>query len=99
MVHSPWQLLGGQEVRRISRSKSECHGIRFIALYMGSLFRRKTEVYKELGRKELMQEVRWKDQEVRLMGTQEPRYMVFRQVKVAKIQIRKFKVAMIRVKV
>ena len=43
MAPSRWQLLKEQRVRRISRFKSECHGIRFGTLNVGSLSGRKTE--------------------------------------------------------
>ena len=51
---SPRQLLNGQGVRRISRFKSECHGIRFGTLNVGSLCGRKTEMCEELRKKKLM---------------------------------------------
>ena len=38
MAPSPWELLNGQGMQRISGFKSECHGIRFGTLNVGSLF-------------------------------------------------------------
>ena len=62
MAPSPWQLLNGQGVQRISRFKSVCLGIRFAALNVGSLCGRKTEVCEELRKRRVdvccMQEVR-----------------------------------------
>ena len=78
---SPRQLLNGQGVRRISRFKSECHGIRFGTLNVGSLRGRKTEVCEELRKRKVdmccIQEVRWKGQEARFVGTSGRRYKLW----------------------
>ena len=66
MAPSPRQLLNGQGVQRISGFKSECHGIRFGTLNVGSLCGRKTKVCEELKKRKVnvgcIQEVRWKGQ-------------------------------------
>ena len=66
------QLLNGQGVWRISGFKSECHGIRFGTLNVGSLCGRKTEVCKGLRKRKVdvccIQEVRWKGQGARFVG-------------------------------
>ena len=80
MAPSPRQLLNGQGVRRISGFKSECHGIRFGTLNVGSLCGRKTEVCEELRKSKVdvccMQEVRW--QGGLLVGTLGQRYKLWR---------------------
>ena len=62
MVPSPRRLLNGEEMRRISGFKSECHGIRFGTLNVGSFCGRKTEVCEELRKRRVdvycMQEVK-----------------------------------------
>ena len=67
------QLLNGQGVRRISGFRSECHGIRFGTLHVESLCRRKTEVCEEVRKRKVdvccIQEVRWKGQGARFVGT------------------------------
>ena len=67
------QLLNGKRVRRIFRFKPERHGIQFGTVNVGSLCRRKTLVCEELRKRRVdvccMQEVGWKDQEARLVGT------------------------------
>ena len=72
------QLLNGQGVRRISGFKSECHGIRFGTLNVGSLCGRETEVCEELRKKRIdvccIQEVRWKGRGARFVGTLGQRY-------------------------
>ena len=50
---SPQQLLNGQGVQRICRFKSECHGIRFGTLNVGSLCGRKTKVCEELKKRKV----------------------------------------------
>ena len=78
---SPWQLLNGQGAQRISRFKSECHGIRFGTLNVGSLCGRKTEVCEELRKRKVdvccTQEVRWKGQGARFVGTLGRRYKLW----------------------
>ena len=73
MAPNPQQLLNGQRVQRISGFKSECHGIRFGALNVESLCERKTEVCEELRKRKVdvccIQEVRWKGQGARFVGT------------------------------
>ena len=75
---SPWQLLNGQGVQRISGLKSECHGIKFGTLNVGTLCGRKTEVCEELRKRKIdvcsIQEVRWKGQVTRFVGTVGQRY-------------------------
>ena len=70
---SSWQLLNGQRVQRISGFKSECHEIIFGTLNVGSLCGRKTEVCEELRKRKVdvccIQEVRWKGQGARFVGT------------------------------
>ena len=70
---SPRQLLNDQGVRRISGFISECHGIRFGTLNVGSLCGRKTEVCEELRKRKVdvccIQEVRWKGQRARFVST------------------------------
>ena len=53
MAPSPRQLLNGQGVRRISGFKSECQGIRFGTLNVGSLCGKKTEVCEELRKRKV----------------------------------------------
>ena len=81
VASNPGQLLNGQGVRRISRFKSECHGIRFGTLNVGSLCGRKTEVYEELRKRKVdvccIQEVRWKGQGARFVGTLRRRYKLW----------------------
>ena len=81
MAPSPRQLLNGQGVRRISGFKSECHGIRFGTLNVGSLCGRKTEVCKELRKRKVdvccIQEVRWKGQGARFVGASGQRYKMW----------------------
>ena len=78
---SPRQLLNGRGVRRISAFKSECHGIRFGTPNVGSLCGRKTEVCEELRKRKVdvccIQEVRWKGQGARLVGTSGRRYKLW----------------------
>ena len=69
---SPRQLLNGQGVRRISGFKSECHGIRFGTLNVGSLCGRKRKVDVCC-----IQEVRWKGQGARFVGTWGRRYKLW----------------------
>ena len=70
---SPRKLLNGQGMRRISGFKSECHGIRFGTLNVGNLCERKTEVCEKLRKRKVgaccIEEVRWKGQGVRFVGT------------------------------
>ena len=54
MTPSPWQVLNGHGVRRISGLRSECHGIRFGMLNVGSLCGKETGVCEERRKKELM---------------------------------------------
>ena len=81
MAPSLRQLLNGQGVRRISGFKSECHGIRFGTLNVGSLCGRKTEVSEELRKRKIdvccLQEVRWKGQGARFVGTSGQRYKLW----------------------
>ena len=81
MVSSPWQLLNGQGVQRLSGFKSECHGIRCGSLNVESLCGRKTEVCEELrkGRVDVccMQEVRWKGQGACFVCTLGRRYKLW----------------------
>ena len=81
MAPSPRQLLNGQGVRRISGFKSECHGIRFGTLNVGSLCGRKTEVCEELRKRKVdvccIQEVRWKGQGARFVGASGRRYKMW----------------------
>ena len=81
MAPSLRQLLDGQEVRRISGFKPECRGIRFGTLIVGSLCGRKREMFEELRKRRVdvccMQEVRWKDQGARFVGTLEQRYKLW----------------------
>ena len=81
MAPSPRQLLNGQGVRRISGLKSECHGIRFGTLNAGSLCGRKTEKCEELRKRRVdvcyIQEVRWKGQGARFVGTSGRRYKLW----------------------
>ena len=78
---SPRQLLNGQEVRRISGFKSECHGIRFGILNVGSLCKRKTEVCEEPRKRKVdvccIQEVRSKGQGAHFVGTSGRRYKLW----------------------
>ena len=78
---SPQQLLNGQEVQRISGFESECHGIRFGTLNVGSLCGRKTEVCEKLRKRQVdvccIQEVRWKDRGARFVGTLGRRYKLW----------------------
>ena len=73
MAPSPRQFLNGQGVQRISGFKSECHGIRFGTLNVGSLCGRKTEVCEKLRKRKVgaccIEEVRWKGQGARFVGT------------------------------
>ena len=68
-------------MRRISGFKSECHGIRFGTLNVGSLCGRKTEVCGELRKRKVdvccIQEVRWKGQGARFVGTLGRRYKLW----------------------
>ena len=68
-------------MRRISGFKSECHGIRFGTLNVGSFCGRKTEVCEELRKRRVdvycMQEVKWKGQGARFMGTSGRRYKLW----------------------
>ena len=77
----PQQLLNGQGVQRISGFKSECHGIRFGTLNVGSLCGRKTEVCEELRKRRVdvccIQEVRWKGQGARFVGILGQRYKLW----------------------
>ena len=79
---SPRQLLNGQGVQRISGFKSECHGIRFGTLNVGSLCGRKTKVCEELKKRKVdvccIQETKWKGQGARFMGTSGRRYKLWR---------------------
>ena len=81
MAPSLRQLLNGQGVRRISVFKSECHGIRFGTLNVGSLCGRKTEVCEELRKRRVdvccIQKVRWKGQGARFVGTSTRRYKLW----------------------
>ena len=81
MVPSPRQLLNGQWVRRIFGFKSECCGIRFGTLHVGSLCGRKTEVCEELRKRRVdvrcMQEVKWKCQGAHFEGTSGRRYKLW----------------------
>ena len=65
----------------MGRGCGECHGIRFGTLNVGSLCGRKTEVCKELRKRRVdvccMQEVRWKGQGARLVGTSGRRYKLW----------------------
>ena len=78
---SPRQLINGKVVRRISGFKSECYGIRFGTLNVGSLCGRKTEVCEELRKRKVdvccIQEERWKGQEARFVGTLGRRYKLW----------------------
>ena len=68
-------------MRRISGFKPECRGIRFGTLNVGSLCGRKREMFEELRKRRVdvccMQEVRWKDQGARFVGTLEQRYKLW----------------------
>ena len=68
-------------MRRISEFKSECHEIRFGALNVGSLCGRKTEVCEEPRKRKVdvccIQEVRWKGQGARFVGTLGRRYKLW----------------------
>ena len=68
-------------VRTISEFKSECHGIIFSTLNVGSLCRKKTEMREELRKRRVdvycMQEVRWKGQGARFVGTSGRRYKLW----------------------
>ena len=81
MAPSPRQLLNGQEVRRISGFKSECHGIRFGTLNVGSLCKRKTEVCEERRKRKVdvccIQEVQSKGQGALFVGTSGRRYKLW----------------------
>ena len=65
-------------MQRISGFKFECHGIRFGTLNVVSLCGRKTEVCEELRKRKVdvccIQEVRWKGQGARFVGTLGQRY-------------------------
>ena len=78
MVPCSWKLLNGQGVQRIFGFVSECHGIRFGTLNVGSLCGRKTEVCEELRKRRVdvcyIQEVRCKDQGTCFVGTSGQRY-------------------------
>ena len=78
---SPQQLLNGQGVQRISDFKSECHGIRFDTLNVGSLCGRKMEVCEQLRKRKVdvccIQEVRWKGQGARFVGTLGRKYKLW----------------------
>ena len=78
MNPSPQKLLNAQGVQRISRFKPQCCGIRSGALNMGSFCGRKTEVCEELKKRRVdvryAQEVRWKGQGARLVGTSKHSY-------------------------
>ena len=78
MAPSHRQLLNGKGVRRISGFKSECYGRKFGTLNVGSLCGRKTEVCEKQRKKRVdvccMQEVIWKDQGARFVGTSGRRY-------------------------
>ena len=50
---SPRQLLNGHRVQIISGFKSECHGIKFSTLNVGSLCGRKAEVCEELRKRKV----------------------------------------------
>ena len=73
MSSRPWKLLIRQELPRISGFKSECREIIFVTLNVRSLCGRKTEVCEELRKRRAnvccMQEVRWKGQGARFVGT------------------------------
>ena len=81
MTPSPRKLPNGQGVRRISGFKPECHGIKFGKLNVGRLCGRKTEVCEELRKKRVdvcyLQEIRWKDQGARFVGTSGRRYKLW----------------------
>ena len=81
LTPSPRQLSNGQGVRRIFGFKSECHGIRFGTLNVGSLCGSNTEVCEELRKRRVdvcrIQEVRWKGQETRFVGTSRRRYKLW----------------------
>ena len=81
VAHGFRKLLNEQGVRRISGFKSECHGIRFGTLNVGSLCGRKTEVCEELRKRKVdvccIQEVRWKGQGARFVGTSGRRYKLW----------------------
>ena len=81
MAPNPRQLLNGQGVQRISGFKSECHGIRFGTLNVGSLCGRKAEVCEELRGRRVdvccVQEVRSKGREARFGGTSGQRYKLW----------------------
>ena len=68
-------------MQRISGIKSECHGIRFDTLNVGSLCGRKTEVCEELRKRRVdvccIQEVRWKGEGARFVGTLRRRYKLW----------------------
>ena len=73
MSPSPRQPLDGQGVLRISGFPSDCRGLRFGTLNVGSLSGRKTEVCEELRKRRVdvccVHEVRWKGQGARFVGT------------------------------
>ena len=81
MAPSPRQLLNGQDVRRISAFKSECHEIRFGTLNVKSLCGSKTEVCEELRKRRVdvcyIQEVRCKGQGGGFVGTLGQRYKLW----------------------
>ena len=81
IASSPRRLLNGLGVPRNSGFKPECHGIRFGTLNVRSLCGRKTEVCEQLrkGRVDVccMQEVRWKGQGARFVGTWGQRYKLW----------------------
>ena len=77
---SPRQLLNEQGVLRISGFQS-CHDLRFGTLNVGSLCGRKTEVCEELRRRRVdvccLQEVRWKGQGARFLGSEGRRFKLW----------------------
>ena len=73
MASSCEQLLSGEGVQRIFGLKSECQGKEFGTLNVESLCGRKTEVCEEQWKRKVevccTQEVRWKGQGARFVGT------------------------------
>ena len=81
MAPSFRQLLNEHKGGRSLGFKSECHGIGFCTLNVGSLCGRKTEECKELRKRRIhvccMQKVRWKGQRAHFVGTSGQKYKLW----------------------
>ena len=68
-------------MQRISGFESECHGMRFDTLNVGSLCGRKTEMCEELRKRKVdvccLQEEKWKSQGACFVGTLGQRYKLW----------------------